>query len=129
MASSEGGGDGGSGVLVKVRDSGVQGKELLSPSSSLEAQLASLLPPGGTVRLLNQVVTACRRSDLDVLHGVEHGKFSNRRTVAPQLVGVDDVRHVVLTEQPGEEGAGRLGVPVRLEQDVKHGAVLVHRPP
>ena len=49
MASSDCGGYGGSGVLVEVRDSGVQGEEFLSPASSLEALLASFLLPGGTM--------------------------------------------------------------------------------
>ncbi len=77
--------------------------------------------------LLNQVVTTGRGHNLDVLHAVEHGKSPNRRTVAPEFIGMNDFWDLVLTEQPGEEGAGRLRVPVRLEQEVEHGAVLVYR--
>ena len=44
VTASERSWHGGSGVSVKVRDSGVQGEEFLGPSSSLEAQLLSLLP-------------------------------------------------------------------------------------
>lgn len=73
MASSDWGGDDRSGVLMDVRDSGVEGKKLMSPALSVETQLLSLLLPGGTVRLQGQVIAACRPSHLNVLHGVRRG--------------------------------------------------------
>ena len=79
MRSSIARGDSGSGVLVKVRNAGMQGQKFLCPSWFLEAQLTSLLFPGRAVRLFNQVVAACRGNDLDVLHAVEHRKRSNGR--------------------------------------------------
>ncbi|GGM18330.1 hypothetical protein GCM10010841_28040 [Deinococcus aerophilus] len=97
---------GGSGVAVKVRDSGVIRKQFLSSPSSLEAQPASLLLLCGLVRLLDEVVTASGRDDLDVLHVVERGKCPDGGTVTPQLIGVDDLWDAVLANQPGEEGPG-----------------------
>lgn len=105
-------------MLVQVRDAGVQGQELLSPSSSFESQVLPFSSPGRAVRLLNEIVAARGRGDLNVLHGVEHGKFPDGRTVAPQLVRVDDLGHIVLTEQSAEEAAGSYCVAVRLEQDL-----------
>jgi hypothetical protein len=56
------------GVAVKVRDSGMQGKEFLRSLPSFETQSASLLLPCGSVRLLDQIVAPGRRHNLDVLH-------------------------------------------------------------
>jgi len=69
--------DGGAGVLLKVRNAGLQGQEFLGSSLVLEADLASFLLPCGTMGLLNQIVAARRGDNLDVLHSVEYGKFPN----------------------------------------------------
>jgi len=46
--------------------------------------------------LLDQIVAARRRKDLDVLHSVEYRKFPNGRSITPELVCVDHVWHVVI---------------------------------
>ena len=107
----------------------MQGKEFLRSLPSFEAQLASLLLPCGSMRLLDQSVAPGRRHDLDVLHAVEHGKCPHGRPRAPELVGVDDLRNLVLTEQSREEGSCGRRIPVGLEQDVEDGTVLVDGPP
>ncbi|MDR6221398.1 hypothetical protein J2Y00_005034 [Deinococcus soli (ex Cha et al. 2016)] len=56
----------------------MQGEEFLSSFPALEAQLASFLLPGGSVRLLHQIVTAGGGDDLNVLHAVEHGNLTQR---------------------------------------------------
>ncbi len=61
-----------------------------------------------------------------MLHGVEHGKLTQGRTLA---IGVDDLRHVVLTQQSSEERSGGLGIAILLEEDVQHSSVFVDRPP
>ena len=129
MASSECGGNGGSRVSMEVRDSGVQGEEFLCSFPALEAQLASFLLPGGSMRLLHQIVTAGGGDDLNVLHGVEHGNLTQRRPIAPQLVGMDHLRHVVFPQEADKKGLGRLGVSVFLKQNVQHVPVFVDRSP
>jgi len=57
------------------------------------------------------------------------GNLSNRGSVTPELVGVNDFWDIVFTQQPGQEGLRRFGVPMPLEENVKHETVLVHGPP
>ena len=76
----------------------MQGQKLLRSLTSFEPQLASLLLPCRSMRLLNQVVAPGRGHDLDVLHVVEHGKCPNGGAIAPQLVRVDDLWNLELTE-------------------------------
>ncbi len=76
--------------------------------------------------MLDQIIAAGGRDDLNVLHPVEHGKFPKCRTVTPQLVGVNDLWNVVFPQQPLEERTGRLGIPVFLKEDVQHGSVFIH---
>ncbi len=64
-----------------------------------------------------------------MLHAVEHGEFSHGRPVTPEFVSMDDLGNLVFAEQPSKEGAGSLRVPMRLEQEVEHYAVLVYRAP
>jgi hypothetical protein len=55
---------------------------------------------------------------------------SNRRRVAPQLVCDDSKWLPSLTPQkPSEESFGGPLIAPRLNQDVNHRAILVHRPP
>jgi len=72
------------------------GEEFLCSPLIFEADLASLLLPGGTMRLFDEVIAARSRDDLDVLHNVEHRKGSNGRSIAPKLVAVDCVWDVVI---------------------------------
>ena len=129
MPSSESGRDGGSGVAVEVRDSGVQGEEFLSPFPSFEAELSTFLLPSRSMGVLNQVVAAGGGDDLNVLHGVEHGKLTQRRPVAPQLVGVNGLWNAIFTEQADEKGSGCLGISMFLKEDVEDGPVFVDRAP
>ena len=57
------------------------------------------------------------------------GDLSNRGSVTPELVGMDDLWDIVFSQQPGQEGLRRFGVPMPLKEDVEHETVLVHRPP
>ncbi|GGM20074.1 hypothetical protein GCM10010841_30130 [Deinococcus aerophilus] len=79
--------------------------------------------------LLHEGIAAGGGDDLDVLYGVEHGKLTQCRPIAPQLTGVNDFRHVVFPRQTHEQRLGRLGIAVFLKKDVQHAPVLVHRPP
>ena len=75
--------------------------------------------------MLHQIVTAGGGNDLNVLHDVEHGNLTQRRPIAPQLVGMDHLRHVVLPQEADKKGLGRLGVSVFLKQNVQHVPVFV----
>ena len=57
------------------------------------------------------------------------GDLSNRGSVTPELVGMDDLWNIVFTQKPGQEGFRGLGVAVALQQNFEHEAVLVHRSP
>lgn len=68
--------------------------------------------------LFNQIVAAGCGDHLDVLHRVEHGKLTQGRTIAPEFVGVDDLRRVVLSQEPTKERFSRLGIAVLLKENV-----------
>ena len=53
----------------------------------------------------------------------------DRRPVAPELIGVNDLWDLVFTQQSGQEGFRGLGVAVALQQNFEHEAVLVHCSP
>lgn len=79
--------------------------------------------------MLHQIVAAGGGNDLNVLHAVEHRKLAQRRPVAPQLVSMDHLRHVVFPQEADKKGLGRLGVSLFLKQDVQHVPVFVDRSP
>lgn len=81
------------------------------------------------MRLFNQVVTARGGDHLAVLHTVEHGKLAHGRTITPELVGVDDLWHVVLTEQSSDERSSCLDITVFLKENVQHGSMFIHGSP
>jgi len=56
-------------------------------------------------------------------------KGPNRLGVAAQLVAYHDPGLAVLHDQRTEETSGSLGIPVRLNQDVKHASISVNCPP
>jgi len=117
--------NGRAGVLLKIRNAGMQGQELLRPAGILKADLASFLLPGGPMGLFDQVVTAGGRDDLDVLHAVEHWKYSNSCSVAPEFIGVNDVWYVVIDQEPFKEGLRRLSISPSLEEKVQHCAGII----
>ncbi len=129
MASSGVGRNSGTGVLVKVSHAGMQTQELLGALRSPESKPTSFLSSCGTVRLLDQVVAARCGGHLLVLHGVEHWKFPDGCTVAPQLISMDSRWNSVFPQQTGEEGLRRLRIALRLKKDVEHGPVVVEGSP
>ena len=114
---------------MEVRESGVQGKEFLSPSLPFKPELTAFLPPGRSMGLLDQIIATSCGHNLNVLHTVEHREFPQGRPVAPQLIGMNDLWHVVFPEQADEERFGSPGVAVLLEEHVEDNALLVDRPP
>ncbi len=88
----------------------MQGEEFLCLSLIFEANLALLLLSVRPMGLFNQVIAASSGDDLDVLHSVEHGSFSNGCSGAPALVGVNHLWHVVIDQEPFTTGVRRLGI-------------------
>ena len=115
--------------MVEVGDSGVQVQEFLSACPSLEPLLTPLLSPCGSMFLLNDVVTSGRGDHLLVVNVDEAGDLSNRGSVTPELIGMDDLWDIVFSQQPGQEGLRRFGIAMPLEENVEHKTVLVHGPP
>jgi hypothetical protein len=56
------------------------------------------------------------------------GNLSNRGSVTPELIGIDDLWDIIFSQQPGQEGLRCFGVPMLLKENVEHEPVLVHRP-
>ena len=121
-------GDSGAGVLVEIRNAGLQGQKFLRSLWFLKSHLTSLLFPGRAVGLFNQVVATRRGNDLDVLHAVEHRKRSNSRPVTPELADMNGVWDVIIHQQPFEKGLGCVRIPVRLQKDIQHRAGFIDGP-
>lgn len=79
--------------------------------------------------LLDQIVAARSRDDLDVLHSVEHRECSNGRAVTPEFVGVDHVWHVVICQESSEKSLCRLGISPILEEQIQDSARGINGPP
>ena len=129
VRSSEVGGNGSASMLVKVRDAGMQGQEFLRSAGILEANLTPLLLSCGPMRLFDQVVTSSSREHLDVLHNVEHRKFSKSRSVTPEFVGMNDVWHVIMHQKSFEKSLRCLGIPPILQEKVEHRTGIIDSPP
>ena len=56
-------------------------------------------------------------------------EVSDRGSITPELVGVNDVWDIIFSQQSGQEGLRRLGIPVPLKENVEHESVLVHCSP
>ena len=91
-------GNGTAGGMVKVGHSGVQVEKALRALDLAKAKLLSFLPPGRSVRLLDQVVAARGGDDLLMVDLSELIKLSNGGTVTGEFVGINDLRHVIFTQ-------------------------------
>lgn len=60
-----------------------------------------------------------------MLQILEHSEFPNCCAGTPAPAGGHALGNLVLAGQRGEEGPGRLRIPVRLKRDVGHGAAPV----
>jgi hypothetical protein len=88
-------------MMVKVGHSGVQAQELLSAFPPFESLLRSLLSPGKSVFLLNDVIAACRRDHLLVVNVSKAEDLSDRGSVTAELIGMDDLWDIIFFQQPG----------------------------
>ena len=76
--------------------------------------------------LLNDVVAACRGDHLLVVDVSQARDLSNRGSVTPELVGMDDLWDIVFTQEPDQERLRGLGIEVTLVEGALHEAVLIH---
>ena len=112
-----------------VFHAGVQAQEFLRAFLPSEPLLTSFLTSCETVRLFDQIVAAGCGDHLLVVDVGQAWYLSDCGTVAPQLIGVDDLWNVIFIQKPSQEGLRSLGVAVALKKDVEHEAVLVDRSP
>ena len=113
--------------MVEILDSRVQAQKFLCTFPPLESLLLSSLTPYGTVGLLNQVITAGCGNHLLVVDIDEARNFSDRSSVTPQLVGMNDLRDIVFIQETSQEGLCNFRITVPLKQDIEHKTVLVGR--
>ena len=116
-------------MMVEVGHSGVQVQELLSAFPSSKSLLTSLFSPCGSMFLQGDVVTARCRDHLLVVDASQAWDLPDRGSITPQLIGVDDLWDVILTQEASQERFCRLRVAVPLKQDVEHEPVLVYCSP
>ncbi len=84
----------------------------------------------GLVGLLRPVVAPGRRMHSQMLGARQVRQALESRPVAAQAIGHDLLgRRTRMAEQRTEESLRRIGIPVLLQEDVQHLAVLVDRPP
>ena len=81
------------------------------------------------MKLFGHVVTSGRGDDLLVVNFSQACDLSDRGPVACELVRVNPVWDIIFTQESGQKGFCGVGIPVALQQDIEHEAVLVHRPP
>jgi hypothetical protein len=81
------------------------------------------------VFLLNQVVAPGCGDHLLVIHAFSARELSDRGSVTPQLIGTNDLRNGVFTQQPLQECLRSLGIAVASQQDTLHETVFVDSPP
>ena len=114
---------------MKVGHSGVQVQELLSAFPPFESLLRSLLTACKAMFLLNDVVTPGCRDHLLVVDASQARNLPDRGSITPQLIGMNNLWDVILTQEASQERFRRLSVSVPLKKDVKHESVLVYRSP
>ena len=79
---------------MEVGHSGVQAQEFLSAFPPLEPLLTSLLSSCGAMFLLNNVVAAGRGDHLLVVDVSQARDLSDRGSITPELIGVNDLWNV-----------------------------------
>ena len=78
------------------------------------------------MRLFNQIVAPGRGDHLLVVDVNQTWELPDRRPVTAQLIGVNDFRDIVFTQEPDQERLRGLGIEVTLVEGALHEAVLIH---
>ena len=79
--------------------------------------------------LFDDIVTAGLGDHFLVVDVGQARDLPNRRSVALELIGTNELWNVIFTQKPGQEGLRRLGVPVPLKEKIEYETVLIHGPP
>jgi len=116
-------------MMVEVSDPGMEAQEGLGAFPSSEPLLTALLSSCGSMFLLNNVIAARRGDHLLVVNVSQARDLSDGCSVAPELVGMNDLWDSVFSQQPGQKGVRRLGIPMPLKENVEHEPVPVYGPP
>jgi len=77
----------------------------------------------------DDVVTLGCRDHLLMVDLSQAWNLSKRDSVAAELIGMDDFRNIVLSQQLGQEGLCSFSLPASLKENIEHGYALVHSPP
>ena len=75
--------------------------------------------------MFDAVAAPGRRDHLLVVDVDQARDLSDGGSVAADLIGVDDLRDIVFSQQPGQEGPCSVSITMPLKQNVEHEAVLV----
>src|ERR1700757_2023358 len=106
-------------------DEGVCGQEALRLPRRLEALHLPFSTPGRSMRVLHSIVQVAALAVFDMGH-----QRTLRHTIAAELVGNEDPRHILQTlQQPLEETLRGAGITPMLHQDVEHDPVLIDGTP
>jgi len=116
-------------MVMEAGDPGVQAQEFLSALPPLESLLLSFLTPCRTARLFNDVVAAGRGDDLLMVDVDQARDLPDRGSVTSELIRMNDLWDIIFSQEAGQEGLCRFGVPMPLKENVEHEAVLVHSSP
>lgn len=120
-------GNGGASWVEKTRDPSMEGEKTVCSVSRPEFSLSTLLTSCRAMRMPNQFGAASDRHDLDVLDTMDHGNFPKCRTITPEFVGMQDLRHFVSSQKSLKERSGGLSVAVVLEEEGRRPARLYVR--
>ena len=101
----------------------------MSTFPPLESLLTSLFSPSGSVFLFNDVVAACCEDHLLVVDFDQARDLSDCGSIAAQLIRMDGLWDIILTQQSGQERLRGFGVPMPLKEDIEYEPVLIYGPP
>ena len=109
----------------EVLDESMNGQESLRLTWRFEPSHLTLALPRGLMRDLGPIVLVTFRAMDDGRHDAPM-----RRRIASQLVGDQPPRHATLPlQQLAEESFGGFPITARLDEDIDHITVLIHRTP
>ena len=112
--------------MVEIGDPSMQAQEFLRSFSPLEALLTSLLTSCAAMLFLNNVVAPGCGDHLLVVDISEGRDLPDRGCVAAELISMNDLWDVILTQEAGQKGLRSFRVSVPLKENVEYEAVLIH---
>jgi len=102
---------------------------MLERVSATWTLLRSLLSPCGTAGLFDDVVAPSRGDDVLVVDALQAGDLSNRSSVTPELIGMNDLWDIIFTQESCHKCFCGLSITMPLKQNVEYEPVLVYDHP